>query len=385
MDRAERIADLVRLQHCAHELVAALPNHHVNRQFDPDLSPIGWHIGHCAVVERFWVLETVLEEAADSELHSLYFPEFTEKSARGPRLPARDALLAWAARSHRETIAVLAEPRLRARAHPLMHDDYLLAFLQQHYAQHLETMRYVLARRAHVHHVPPDTGPLTPRAPCGVRIELPAGRYRIGTTIIDAYDNERPTHEVELRAAWLAAHPISNAEFAGFMADDGYQRNTLWTARGWQWRCDKRIEHPAGWCRSQYGHWYGVGPDGAHRLDPDTAIKGLSWFEADAFARWAGARLPHEYEWEAATRAGLLAGSGQAWEWCANTLHPYPGFRAFPYDGYSLPWCDGNHYVLRGASTATERAVRRPTFRNFFEPDKRYQFAGLRLAWDWSS
>ena len=109
---------------------------------------------------------------------------------------------------------------------------------------------------------------------------------------------------------------------------------------------------------------------------------GISFHEAQAFSHWARARLPHEHEWEAAVKSEQLHNTGQVWEWCANTFHPYQGFSAFPYDEYSKPWFDDNHYVLRGASRHTRPEIRRASFRNFFNPDKRHIFAGLRLVFD---
>jgi iron(II)-dependent oxidoreductase len=119
---------------------------------------------------------------------------------------------------------------------------------------------------------------------------------------------------------------------------------------------------------------------GHYPLSADQPVAGISHYEARAFAAWAGARLAHEYQWEVAQRLGLLEQTGRVWEWCENRFHPYPGFRPFPYPEYSQPWFDGRHYSLRGGSVHTRPAVRRASFRNFFEADKRHIFAGLRLV-----
>jgi iron(II)-dependent oxidoreductase len=129
---------------------------------------------------------------------------------------------------------------------------------------------------------------------------------------------------------------------------------------------------------------------GAYDLPGDAAVSGISYYEAQAYVQWlkqtrpdsfADVRLPHEYEWEIARRLQLLEDCGQAWEWCSNTFHPYPGFQAFPYDRYSKAWFDGNHFTLRGGSLQTRPAIKRPAFRNFYNADKRHIFAGLRLAY----
>jgi iron(II)-dependent oxidoreductase len=355
----------------------------VNRQFHPDLSPLGWHIGHCALTERYWLREVVLGETPDDDdLQALYFPENSRKDQRAAALPARDELLAWARALHDDNRALLAELPSRAGDHALVRDGYLVDFLAQHYAQHLETMAYVLAQRALTQAndlIVGEEPQLQRPAPRPVRIA--GGEYTIGCDALHAYDNERPGHRVTLEPATLARDPVSNAQFLAFIEDDGYRRRELWSDAGWRWREQEAVDLPVFWRRDHAGRRHELTPDGPRALVGDAPVSGLGYWEAEAFARWAGARLPHEHEWEVLAGSGALGGIGQVWEWCANPLAPYPGFRPFPYDGYSMPWFDGNHFVLRGGSVHTRGAVRRTTFRNFYEPDKRHLFAGLRLAW----
>ncbi len=354
----------------------------LRRQYHPDLSPVGWHIGHCALTECYWLREVVLgEPPPDESLHALYFPEHSRKDRRAAALPPRDELLAWAERTHRDSRALATELAERMPDHALLRDGYLLDFLAQHYAQHLETMAYVLAQRARNADAPeaPTIEP-APRSPLFEGVTLAGGRFVVGSDALAAYDNEQPSHEVNLAPTTLARDPVSNAEFLAFVEDGGYRRPELWTTAGWEWREASAIELPAFWC-GEPGRRYERTAEGPRVLDADAPVAGLGFWEADAYARWAGARLPHEHEWEVLASNGALRGVGQAWEWCANALFPYPGFRAFPYDGYSMPWFDGNHFVLRGGSEYTRGAVRRVSFRNFYEPDKRHLFAGLRLAW----
>lgn len=379
----QTLDDLAALQQQGLGLAAGLPTAEINRQFHPDLSPLGWHIGHCALTERYWLREVVLGETpGDDALQALYFPENCRKDQRAAALPARDELLAWAREVHEDNRALLAELPQRAGDHALVRDGYLLDFLAQHYAQHLETMAYALAQRA-LANTEGWTAPHEPepRSPSPQAVDLPAGQYRMGSDALCAYDNEQPCHLVTLEAATLARDPISNAEFLAFIADDGYRRRELWSEAGWRWRERESIELPVFWRRDHGGRCYEITPSGPRALAADDPAIGLGYWEAEAFARWAGARLPHEHEWEVLARQGALHGTGVTWEWCANPLAPYPGFRPFPYEGYSMPWFDGNHFVLRGGSEHTRDAVRRTTFRNFYEPDKRHLFAGLRLAW----
>jgi ergothioneine biosynthesis protein EgtB len=221
-----------------------------------------------------------------------------------------------------------------------------------------------------------------------------------------AFDNEGPRHRVLLVPHALATHSVTNREYLAFVEDGGYRRPELWCSLGWDTAVAGRWEAPLYWHRDD-GRWRTFTLHGDVDLDEDAPVVHVSWFEADAYARWAGARLPTEFEWEAlaagrpvdgnfAERAALhpspapAAGDGEpaqlfgdVWEWTASSYAPYPGFRPATgavgeYNGKFM--C--NQYVLRGGSCATPRDHMRATYRNFFPPDARWQFSGIRLARD---
>jgi len=368
----------------ARAIAQSLPAADLYAQYHPDLSPVGWHLGHCALVEHYWIREVVLGEPPAADLHDLYFPEYSSKSQRGGALPAAEALLAWTGEAHAHHLELLRDPPAAMAAHPLMAEDYLLHFLQQHYAQHLETLHFALAQRAQqVDEEPPAAS----RALVGDHrvsptVELAAGEVSVGRDDVRGYDNERPAHRVAIGPVRIARHPVSNAEWQAFLESGAHADDRYWSPAGRAWRERAGARLPETWQRASGGRIGFIGPAGATAIDPAAPVTGVSHHEAEAFARWQGARLPHEHEWEAAANQGLLAETGRVWEWCANALFPYPGFRAFPYEGYSSPWFDGNHFVLRGGSAWTDPGLRRHSFRNFFEPDKRHAFCGLRLARD---
>jgi iron(II)-dependent oxidoreductase len=353
----------------------------------PDLSPSGWHLGHCVYTENYWVREALLGLSAGTPaLRSLYLPELSAKPTRGQALPPFDELLGWAETCQADNRRLLTAARSRRSTHPLLKQDYLLKFLIQHYAQHYETLCQVHAQLA-LSHVPTGSGtaPLSTarlRSTASLRL-LPGGRYTIGGKDGHApYDNEYAPHASELRTVYISAKPVTNAEFMAFIAAGGYSDRRFWSQDGWRWRKEHKPRHPEYWRGDDGGNWQFIGPEGSWPLNAEAPVCGICQHEAAAYAAWAGARLPHEYEWESAARAGLLEGTGQVWEWCANALHPYPGFHAFPYAGYSTPYFDGKHYTLRGGSRHTRPAVRRLSFRNFYPAAARHIFAGLRLAYD---
>lgn len=360
-------------------------------QYHPDLSPVDWHYAHCHFIEAVWLGERLPQRppAIGRDWHDLYLPELSPKWRRGGRLPPRERLRAWGRERqslHREWLEAPA-----IREHPLMVGDYLVGFLAQHHAMHLETLEQV-RWFARLNGAEPGQAPAAPRpgAPAtGDRapghpawIPFPRATHTVGHDGIDAFDNERDPHSTTTGPFEIAARPVSNAEHVAFIEQDGYRRPEFWGPDGRDWLQRTGARGPLGWWRGADGRWWQTRPDGARPLADAAPAMGLSWFAARAHARWAGARLPHEHEWERAARDGRLQGAGQVWEWCANAFFPYPGFRAYPYEGFSMPWFDGEHRVLRGGSEWSDPILCRPSLRNFFTPEKRHVFAGVRLVRD---
>ncbi len=353
-----------------------------NQQTDPDLSPLGWHLGHCVFFECYWLHEIINDNNQVTEpLADLYIPPRTPKAERGAHLPPCDTLIKWSRGLQALNHQTLQDLPAGIAKHELLENDYLLHFFIQHHSQHYETMLMILTRNALAKTKGEylSTSPLVSNKISTNRAALAAGHYRIGGQKPNAYDNELPPQPAELDPFEISRTPVTNAEFLGFMEDDGYQRSGLWDEQGllWQQQNQRRPDH---WRQDEHENWYAIGVHGPYELAPDDPVMGLNYYEATAFANWAGARLPHEYQWETACRLQALQLTGRVWEWCQNTFHPYEGFTPFPYDEYSKPWF-GDHYTLRGGSLYTRPAIKRPSFRNFFQPDKRFIFAGLRLVW----
>jgi len=227
-----------------------------------------------------------------------------------------------------------------------------------------------------------------PLSPCLTNtdtIDIETTEQTVGSDSPVSYDNERPRHQQTVKRFSIASKPVNNAEFLAFIEDNGYQNKTLWSAAGWQWLAeyfvDKKPMAPEHWRQDESSHWYAINHNGAFELPPEGTLYGINYYEASAYASWRGARLPHEHEWEVAAATRQLKHTAEAWEWCHNRFYPYPGFKAFPYAGYSEPWFEQPHFVLKGGSLHTQKSIRRRSFRNFFGPDKRHIFAGCRLVY----
>ncbi|MFV1996864.1 MAG: SUMF1/EgtB/PvdO family nonheme iron enzyme [Acidiferrobacterales bacterium] len=361
-----------------------LPEEDCYKQYHPDLSPLSWHLGHCAFIEAYWIREVVLGDNTITEpIQDLYFPWLSPKTKRAERMPGCLEPLKFSRTLFSEHLEILQHMTDREKDHKLLDDNYLLHFLLQHNYQHIETMEQVLCQRAYQsnwdHSVPGAIEPGPYNAPGD---SFDADDMVFGSEQVQvAYDNERPLYPVRIEAFGLAQRAASNAEYLGFMESGGYSERRNWSDAGWQWLQSSQVSAPESWRRNDQGNWYCLTSAGPADLQQHESVDGISLFEAHAFANYAGGRLPHEHEWEYATNHGDQRPS-QAWAWCSNTFFPYPGFEPYPYDNYSLHWFDAKHHTLRGGSRHTAAPLRRPSFRNFYTPEKRHVFAGVRVAFD---
>ena len=366
-------------------LVEPLDDFDYRTQFHKDLSALGWHLGHCTFIENYWLRERIQgDDRLTAHLHDFYFPQFSPKPERGAKLPPKEKLLESVAQENDANMLLLSGTGGQLKPDLLLENERIEHFLIQHHCMHYETMMMALTQRALRRHRGDYVVDrrLRPSAPLTTMKHCAGGEYSVGGEAPTALDNELPVNRVTLKSFRIAQDPVSNAEYLGFIDAGGYDNPAMWSEDGWAWREQQDVTHPDHWRQDGRGWWYAIGVDGPHDLEPGLPVMGLSHYEASAYARWAGARLPHEIEWEIACRLNLLEQTGHVWEWCANTFFPYVGFTTFPYDEYSTPWFDEKHYTLRGGSPFTRRDMRRASFRNFYEADKRHIFAGLRLAFN---
>lgn len=355
---------------------------------DAEFSPLCWHLGHLAFTEAHWALAVNGDASLSAPFARRYAQDGCAKSERAEGYD-RAALFDYLARV-REAV----ELRF-ASLEGEMSGAYLDWFLAAHEHQHRETLALVLSMVGGSEE-PSECEPLEYQAPgtlaCG-------GEVVLGTDSALAYDNERPPQRVHVPPFRVDAHPVTASAFARFITD-GYRTRALWSEEGWAWREGANVEAPRDWRRRGEG-WSRRGLHGRVSVRSREPVFGVSWFEADAYARWAGGRLPTEPEWELLAREhpeppwcgdtdGPREGPrevqpvevlGNVWEWTASLFAGRPDFQPFPYRGYSMPYFDGGHYVMRGGSFATDPAIATPTFRNWYIPATRQTFTGFRVCY----
>ncbi|MBX9697923.1 MAG: ergothioneine biosynthesis protein EgtB [Acetobacteraceae bacterium] len=359
----------------------------------PDASPAKWHLGHTTwFFEQFLLGRFAPEHRPVDPRYAFLFNSYYE--AAGPRhaRPRRGMLT-------RPSAAEVLEYRhavdgamrgLLARNLP-EEAGFLLELGLNHEEQHQELLLtdalHALAQNP-LRPAYDEAWVAPPALPASCRyLDGPAGLVSIGHDpgAGFAFDNEGPRHRVWLEPYRIGSRPVSNGEWLEFMAAGGYRDPLLWMSDGWAARCEQGWEAPLYWEQDAEGAWRQFTPGGLRPVEPAAAVRHVSWYEADAFARWAGRRLPTEAEWEAAatTLPGLAALEGDVWQWTGSAYRPYPGFRAWAgavgeYNGKFMV----NQMVLRGGSLATPPGHTRPGYRNFFPPDARWQCTGMRLAED---
>lgn len=373
-------------------LIADVSDENFRCQIHPDFSPLGWHLGHIGVTEAYWILQQCKQEASLSAFYDFFFVPTDNPKPNRVNLPAREGILHYLHTERDQVLSFLMQANFHTD-HSLLREGNIFNMVLQHEEQHNETMRIILWLLAAAHH---DEGELETGSSDGYSppyvvpsryshsVRVPAGPFVMGSNdLATTLDNERRQHKVNVPEFFIDSLPVSNSDFLRFIDSGGYHTSCWWMPAGWQWRKENDVKHPLHWRRGPSGNWCEISlTDGTRPLASDQPVTCISWYEADAYARFVGKRLPTEAEWEKAACSEYLQDSGQVWEWTSSWFQPYPGFSAHPYDGYSLPYFDQRHRVLRGGSWATQPHVRRATFRNWYQPWVREIFAGLRCAQD---
>jgi ergothioneine biosynthesis protein EgtB len=369
----------------------------------PDASPVKWHLAHTT-----WFFETFLLEPHEQGfaphhpafrmLYNSYYNGVGEKHARAQRglitRPSFDEVLAYrhAVDTRMGALLDAGKPELMALVElGLQHEE-------QHQELLLTDVKHLLSMSPLRPAYASSPLPPAPAAPALRWLQFDGGVVEIGHAGQGhCFDNELPRHRQFVEPYRLASRLATNGDYLAFLRDGGYRDPALWMSEGWDWVAREGLRHPLYW-HEQDGQWHEFTLHGLQPLDLQRPLTHLSWFEADAYARWAGARLPTETEWEHAARGindaavralhpaardedALSDVFGACWQWTSSAYGPYPGYASQPgalgeYNGKFM----SNQYVLRGSSCATPVGHARPTYRNFFPATARWQFSGVRLA-----
>ncbi|MGA8117741.1 MAG: ergothioneine biosynthesis protein EgtB [Actinocatenispora sp.] len=406
---------------------AVLDTAELTRQHSPLMSPLVWDLAHVGNYEELWLLRQVAgTEPMRPEIDSVY-DAFEHPRAERPSLPLLDPAEAHEYLGHvrRKVLDSLDRARFGPEA-PLLSGGFAYAMVVQHEHQHDETMLATHQLRRGEPVLPGADPVPVPAARAAVPPEVlvPAGPFTMGTSTDDwAYDNERPARTVDVPAFWIDSTPVPVAAYRDFVEDGGYDEPRWWSTEGWEWRNRSGKRAPAFWFRDG-GTWWRRRFGRVEPLPDDEPVQHVCWYEADAYARWAGRRLPTEAEWEKAASwdpvgggkrrypwgdappgpehanlgqvrfrpapvgsfpagaapCGALQMLGDVWEWTASEFTGHPGFCAFPYVEYSQVFFGTGYKVLRGGSWASDPVATRSTFRNWDLPIRRQIFAGFRCA-----
>ena len=429
------------------ELVADLTDEQLLGPRLAIVNPPIWEIGHVAYFQEYWTLRHLRRQSpllADAD--ALYDSARVAHDTRWDLpLPSRDETLAYMERVLDGVTKEFQGSGSAAGAARPYDQEYFLRLALFHEDMHAEAITYT--RQTLGYGVPRVTisqqatwdrqevkgeqAETSPEAEELGDAEIPGGRFWLGSPpgCGFVFDNEQWAHTVEVRPFSISRTAVSNEQFAAFVADGGYRRQELWCGPGWRWREATGAEHPVYWQLLANGRWWRRNFDQLLPLESRHPVLHVNWYEADAYCRWAGRRLPTEVEWEMAASAEPTSGGraiterkrrypwgddpptparanldwramgclnvealpagesafgcrqmlGNVWEWTADNFAGYPGFAPGPYQEYSAPWF-GDHKVLRGGCWVTRSRLIRNAYRNFYKPDRRDVWAGFRTC-----
>ncbi|MCX4672074.1 ergothioneine biosynthesis protein EgtB [Streptomyces sp. NBC_01381] len=424
--RERALAALLAARDRTSLLTTCVEDPELTAQHSPLMSPLVWDLAHIGNQEELWLLRAVAgRDAMRPEIDGLY-DAFEHPRAERPTLPllAPAEARRYAAEVRGRALDVLESTPFRGS--PLTDAGFAFGMIAQHEQQHDETMLIThQLRSGPTALTAPDPAPAPPfTGPSEVLV--PGGPFTMGTSTEPwALDNERPAHHRLVPPFFIDTTPVTNAEFQRFIADGGYTDERWWAPAGWDMVRGNKLSAPLFW-RRDAGQWLRRHFGTVEAVPPNEPVLHVSWYEADAYARWAGRRLPSEVEWEKAARHDPASGRsmrypwgdadptperanlgqrhlrpapagsypagesplgvrqliGDVWEWTSSDFLPYPGFAAFPYREYSDVFFGGDYKVLRGGAFSVDEVACRGTFRNWDHPVRRQIFSGFRTARD---